>query len=151
MKPLAISNACDRPISAGGASPIPNAETALYGVLQPTVFIKITKRQDPQTFKVLDLETQIQAMASIQPLKVRELAIKPEGERRWTWLKIYADPHLRLAPSDVIKWEGQRYRVMATKPWAANGYMYYEVVNDYVPGVPSTLVPASASPSGYDL
>ncbi len=126
-----VMSAKDTTPDVGALSSVPSVETTLLGFLEPATFIVITKRQDPLTFEVTETRRAILTLASIQPLKTRELAIKPEGERRWTWLKIYALPDLILTPKDVIQIGLTKYRVMGVKDWSAKGYMYYEVVEDY--------------------
>lgn len=145
-----LTNARSRTLSKGAASPVPNVETALSGVLEPLTFYRITKVQNQQTGAIMESAKRIDTSGSVQPLKVRELAIKPEGERSWTWLKLFCLPEVILAPRDVVKIEGVKYRVMGSKPWAAKGYMYYELVDDYTLGNPSSLT-QSASPSGFDI
>lgn len=131
-----IFNASSIRLDQGGASPVPTVETALYGILEPVTFNLVGKWQDPTTFLVEETPQLVQSSASVQPLKVRELAIKPEGERRWTWLKIFALPDLVLTPGQVIEvpagpYPAVPYRIMGVKPWATKGYMYYECVADY--------------------
>jgi hypothetical protein len=126
-----VMSAKDYTPDVGAVSTVPEVGDALLGFLEPVTFSIITKRQDPRTFEVTEVARSVATLASIQPLKVRELAIKPEGERRWKWLKIYALPDLILQPKDVVAVNGEKFRVMGVKDWAAKGYMYYEIVSDF--------------------
>ena len=130
----AIHNARDTLISQGGASAVPSVETVLYGVLESLTFEVITQTQDPATFEVTLLRRPVNTLGSVQPLKTRELEIKAEGERSWTWLKIYALPNVTLKPKDEVVLTGEfagTYRVMGEKKWAGKGHMYYELVPTY--------------------
>lgn len=138
VRAVGLTNARDIPLNRGGASTVQNVETVLFGVLEPITFGVVTQVKDPETFEVQDATKFIPTMGSVQPLKVRELSIKREGERAWTWLKILALPDLFLRPNDVVRIDGilgidpgSKWRVMGNKPWTAKGYMYYEVVADY--------------------
>ncbi len=142
MMPL-LTNARNVRLDQGGASPVPSVATSLYGILEPVTFVIITKRQNTVTFEVEETRRPFPTMASVQPLTVRELSIKAEGERRWTWLKVYALTDVILQPKDVIELgdtarAGTPYRVMAAKDWRDKGQMYYELVADY------------EIPAGYD-
>jgi hypothetical protein len=133
-----ITNGCDTPINLGGASPAMSVESLLFGQLEPLTFGISQEIQDETTFQVVETFRSVSTQGIVQPLEVRSLAIKPEGERRWTWLKIWALADLSLKPGDRITVQGtpimpenQPYRIMGTKPWARHGFMYYEVVADY--------------------
>lgn len=134
----AFRNAKDVSLAQGGASPVMTAETILFGVLEPLIFSISIKRPDPVSFVTVETFRNVATQGSVQPLEVRELAIKSEGTRRWTWLKILALPDLILRPGDVINIQGTMnadpnvpYRVMGQKPWQQKGYSYYEIVADY--------------------
>ena len=141
---MRLFNANTIPLNRGGASPVVNAESALNGQLEPMTFSVVTKTLNPVTFQVTEHRRNLESAGSIQPLQAREIELKPEGERRWKWLKIYALPDLLLQPKDVIRVPGNElmadepYRIMGSKNWRAKGYMYYEMVADY------------QVPAGYD-
>ena len=144
-QPMRISNARDRSIAQGGASPVPSMATTLYGILEPCVFVLVLKQQDPTTLRIIEIKQPISTAASHQPLKNREIEIKPEGQRSWTWIKVFALPDCPLQPKDVVilpwpEFNGQPFRIMGSKPWQSKGFMYYEMVADYqargaLPGV----------------
>lgn len=128
-----LFDAASQPIT--GASTVPNVGTAILGLFQPLALGIVTQEQDKITFEVKNTVRTVETSGSIQSLKARELELKPEGERSWIWLKIYALPDLILKPGDIIVVEGLKYKVMGSNPRAfAYGYAQYHVVDDYALG-----------------
>ncbi len=70
-------------------------------------------------------------MGVVMPLKATELEIKPEGERKWVWKKIFATPDLTLRPDDIIVYKGVNHIVMGQADWSVNGMVKYDVIEDY--------------------
>lgn len=69
---------------------------------------------------------------TIQPLSPRSLALKPEGQRSWTWLQIHARAlSLNLIPGDKITWSGDIYKVMELLDYSLNGFVEYHLVKDF--------------------
>jgi hypothetical protein len=109
--------------------------SALEGQLLPVQLSVVTQHQDPRTLEIKKGTRTVNGMALIQPLSTRELELKREGERSWTWLKVYAVPSVVLRPRDTVvippgPFRGT-YEVMASKPWETNGYAYYELVDKF--------------------
>jgi hypothetical protein len=129
---MAIYNAADSTPDVGAVSQAPNVSSTLNGNLLPVQFSSVSKSIDPVTKEVKEIIVTVETLASIQPLRTRELAMKPEGERSWEWYKIYALPELVLKTGDMIQINGEgSFRVMGLKNWRARGYMYYEIVNGF--------------------
>lgn len=82
-------------------------------------------------FQLVERERSVSFLGVIQPLKARDLMLKPEGERAWTWNKVHADPSLQLKVDDVIKYLDTRFRVMARTDYKIYGYIRYELVQDW--------------------
>lgn len=69
---------------------------------------------------------------TIQPLSPREIELKPEGQRSFTWLQIHCRAQaLTLIPHDRITYQGKWYKVMAIKDYSLNNYVEYHLVQDY--------------------
>jgi hypothetical protein len=126
-----IHNAKDTPIDQLGAPGSPNVRAVLDGIMGALAFAVITTKQDHVTKEIIEVARPVVTRGSVQPLKLRELELKPEGMRSWEWFKIFTTPDVLLKTNDVISIGAKRYRVMGDKNWASNGYMYYEVVNAY--------------------
>jgi hypothetical protein len=72
-------------------------------------------------------------MGTIQPLSVKSLTLKPEGQRSWSWLQIHAETgSLNLRTQDLIIIDNVEYKVMGVLNYSRNGYMEYHVVTDYM-------------------
>ena len=79
-----------------------------------------------------DIEEKIFFQGVIQPLSARQLMLKPEGERSWTWLQIHCFAgNLNLVPNDKIIYNNVRYKIMASKDYSLNNYIEYHATLDY--------------------
>jgi hypothetical protein len=72
----------------------------------------------------------ISRVGSIQPASQNDIATwVPEGDRSNEYIKVYSNQSLRMADgsinqSDVISWNGGRYRVIAMKHYEDFGYWF---------------------------
>lgn len=72
---------------------------------------------------------------TMQPLSARAIALKPEGQRSWTWLQLHClAREIELLPGDRLTWNGDFYKVMELKDYGLNGYIEYHLVRDYQQG-----------------
>jgi len=79
--------------------------------------------------------TKVVFQGVIQPLSPKAIALKPEGQRAWTWLQIHCFAgSLNLTTNDRIIYNGSRYKVMAVLDYSLNNYIEYHVVRDYQNG-----------------
>lgn len=84
---------------------------------------------------VTDQDIYISFRGTIQPLSPRQIALKPEGQRSWTWLQIHClATSLDLRPNDRISWNGAIYKVMALLDYSLNGFIEYHLVRDFQTG-----------------
>ncbi len=66
----------------------------------------------------------------LEPLPERSLAIKPEGQRSWKWLRLWTT--MALALDDVIVDKGgTRFRVMSDSDWSGGGYREYQLTGTF--------------------
>ena len=80
-------------------------------------------------------ETPLSFNGTIQPLNARQLALKPEGQRSWTWLQIHClATSFALIPGDRVKWDGTLYKVEFQNDYSLNGYIEYHLVKDFQTG-----------------
>jgi hypothetical protein len=94
-----------------------NKVTQTVGVDGPGL---VTQTETPFTFNGV-----------VQPLTFKEIMIKPEGQRAWTWLQINCAIPGVLNINDIISYRGQNYKVMALKDYTMSGFVEYHVVHDY--------------------
>lgn len=128
----AIQNACDRPLFGAGAPTMPNVRDTLLDRMSTLRFIRIVK--NIVDFQTTESELPITLTGQWTNLSARQLAIKPEGQRRWKWKQLIATADFGLAPDDEISKDGVRFRCMAVFAWENEGVIAYDLVEDYQKG-----------------
>lgn len=123
-----INNAADRLLNVS-AGAIPNVIGALYSYFQPMTFVPIQKTVSG--FQLVESARPIELMGVIQPFTPRQLALKPEGERAWTWWKLNCEPSVILQVDSCIQYLGQQYRVASRKDFRIYGYIEFDLVQDW--------------------
>ncbi len=129
-----IANGANRPLNTQ-AGTVPDVSGALKDYFQPMVFETVAK--SVSGFQVVEAGTQIQFMGVLQPLSGRQLALKPEGQRAWTWLTLHADPVLTLKVDEVVIYLGKQTRVMGKKNYELYGFVEYTLVQDWTGSGPT--------------
>ena len=109
---------------------MPNMSTTLNGWETPLELVRLA-----QVISDGDAEYNEQTIAFQgvwQPLRDEQLQFKPEGQRSWKWFWIHAKAGtLNLNTADKIIFNGERYKVMEKKDYSLNGYVEYQVIQDY--------------------
>lgn len=87
---------------------------------------------------VRDIPHEIPFHGVVQPLSPKQIALKPEGERAWTWLQVHvqASSPVKLTPNDRFLYNCVAYKVMARLDYTADNYIEYHAVQDYQNGQP---------------
>lgn len=139
MSTFTIGNASNIPLNTQSGS-IPNMGTALLDWFQYITFGQITKTT--VGFQVSEALMNINFWGIVQPLSGRQLNMKPEGQRKWNWIEVFAQASpagavLDLSIDDVIVYLGIQYRVMTRRQYALYSYVYYEFAQDYTGSVPT--------------
>lgn len=129
MATTKMTNAADIPLNANSGG-VPNVADAMYGYFQPMTFGLVAKERS-SNFEVVETQTEISFLAVWQPLTERQLMMKPEGERKWSWYWMHAEIGCILQPDDVVTYLGVQYRVMTQKNYSLYGYVEYHLVDDY--------------------
>lgn len=62
----------------------------------------------------------------LQPMRKRDLIIKPEGQRSWRWWTLFTEQKLE-PDSIVVDPDGFPYRVVSTGNWDNAGYGEYDL------------------------
>lgn len=122
---MTIQNGNSRPV--GGR--LPQVTAALRGLMQPITVEVLTKTV--VNMQVVETPTPYNIMGVVQPFTDRQLMLRPEGERGWTWLLLHVDPSTPLSLDDVVIYKGKQTRVMALKDWTAYGYLELHCCQDY--------------------
>ncbi len=129
-----IQNGKDIPVNQRTGS-VPDVSGAMQDYFQPMVFSVVNK--EFVNSQVVETKTDVNFRGVIQPLKNRDLILKPEGQRSWTWFMLHSDISLELKTDDVITYLGVQTRVMAKKDYKIYGFIYYELVQDWTGAGPA--------------
>lgn len=125
---IPIKNAKDTPLAANTGT-VPDVSGAMLNWFQPMTFGLVTKTVEG--FQVVEVEDAISFQGVWQALTERQLMLKPEGQRAWSWYWLHAQPTLDLKTDDVIQYLGVQYRVMTKKNYKLYGYIEYHLVQDW--------------------
>jgi hypothetical protein len=123
-----IANAADKPLFAK-AGTVPDVSGALQDYMQPMVFEHLQKTV--VGFQNVETPVPINFQGTSQPFTDRQLLLKPEGQRAWSWFLLHADPTLTLQVDDVVIWKGKQTRVMSRKDFDLYGFVEYHLVQDW--------------------
>jgi hypothetical protein len=123
-----IANAKDIPLFKRTGT-VPDASGALTDYYEPMIFTLIKKEVDG--FQVLETPFPIHFQGIIMPLTERQLFLKPEGQRAWSWFLLYSDLALDLKVDDVVDYLGKQTRVMTKKNWELYGYREFHLIQDW--------------------
>lgn len=129
-----IANGKDVPLNVRTGT-FPDVSGALTDWFQPMTFTLVTKAVT--AFQAVETGVSVSFRGVLQPLKSRDLQLKPEGQRSWTWFMLHSDVALKLNTDDVVLYNGVQTRVMARQDYSLNGYMYYELVQDWTGAGPA--------------
>jgi len=131
-----IANGKNTPVNVDTGT-VPSVGGAMRDWFQPMVFVLVTKQTID--FQEVELGTPICFWGVVQPLTDRELFIRPEGERAWSWLQLHADPVLTLKVDDCVIYLNVQYRVVGRRNYKNYGYVEYSLVQDYDNAGPSLI------------
>ena len=123
-----IKNAANIPLNFKEGT-VPDVSGAMLDWFQPMTFTLVTKKTT--AFQVVETPRPINFMGVIQPLTERQLLLKPEGQRAWTWFLLHSDTSLVLQVDDVVLYQGVQTRVMGRKNYVLYGYQEYSLVQDW--------------------
>jgi hypothetical protein len=113
-------------------SHLPNMADTLTDWFLDIDMIKITK--SVVDFEVVETEKAIKFKGVVQNLDSKQLQLKPEGQRAWSWKMIHCHSSLELNVDDIIIYGDVRYRVMNLLDYKEYGYLEYHIVKDFENG-----------------
>lgn len=114
-------------------SGMPQMGAAFLGWQNSITLQKVT--QNVVDGLTVDTLTSHKFQGVIQPLSAKQIALKPEGERAWSWFMIHVFAGtLDLTTSDKILIKGVAYKVMGVWDYSLNNYVEYHVIKDFVNG-----------------
>ena len=108
----------------------PQMANTLTGWEIPLTFIKIVQGTNDGDLTIT--EKPIKFMGVWQPLRMENLLSKPEGQRSWSWYWVHAKSGtIDLQTADKFLYANKRYKVMSVKDYSLNGFIEYEVIEDF--------------------
>lgn len=117
-----------------GANPgtLPDMTDALLNWFQPLTAKQVTKTT--VNFQLVETVVTQTSQGVIQPFKPKQLSMKPEGQRAWSWFMLHCLPSLNLQTDMGAVIQGVPYRVMEKLDYKEYGYIQYALVQDYTGG-----------------
>lgn len=131
-----IKNASNTPLNANSGT-VPDMSGALLQWFQPMIFGIVTKTVTD--FQVVETVNDVKFMGVWQPLSLRQLMLRPEGERAWSWYWLHSDPSLDLHVDDIVVYLTKQFRVMAKKDYSLYQYQEYQLVQDWTGSGPTPV------------
>lgn len=122
-----IINGCDKSITV--ASSLPNMSDALTNWFQTMTISVVTKTVVNHV--LTEVETVKNIMAVKQPFTSKQLMIKPEGQRAWSWEWLHVRSEDLFANDDIVRIGAKKYRIMNKWDFVEYGYNSYEIIQDY--------------------
>lgn len=121
-----IINAKDKPINQSG---LPQVGEVIVSWFQPLIFDVVTKIIED--YEVHEEIVQVVTQGVRQPMSAKQLAIKPEGQRAWSWETLHCLPNVKLKIDDIVIFDNTRYRVTERWDWTEYGYLEYHICQAY--------------------
>lgn len=135
---MIIHNGSSTPLNANTGT-LPDVSDAMLNYFQPMTFGVVTKTV--VNFQAVETMVDVSFQGVWQPLTERQLYLKPEGERAWSWYWLHAEPALILDTDQVVVYLGVQYRVMTNKDYRLYGYVEYHLVQDWTGAGPTVVTP----------
>ncbi len=109
----------------------PDMSGAFWNWTEPIQFNVV--RTDAVDYEAVDTpENQIVFDGTMEPIKPRDLLIKPEGERKFNYWTLWTEQELK--PDAIIQDEaGFTYRVTSKSDWRSGDYQQYEIMQTPTP------------------
>ena len=126
---MIIQNGKDTPLNQNPGT-LPDMGVALLGWFSLVTFVIVTTVVS--AFQADETTETVQFQGVVQPFTARQLMLRPEGERAWTWLMVHAEPSLKLKTGDILYYNGLKCRVMEQFDYTAYGFMEYHLVQNWV-------------------
>lgn len=134
-----IKQGKDTPLGEQPQGSVPQMGQTLDQWLQPLTVGIVTKTI--KNFQSVETMVQYTFRGVWQVFTARQLMLKPEGQRAWSWYMIHTQTDLVLKVDDVFEYKGKQYRVMLKKNYSLYGYFEYDVVQDWENSGPEVVEP----------
>jgi hypothetical protein len=131
-----LRNGSNTPLNANSGT-VPDMSTTLQGWFQQLQFELITK--SVEGFQNYETSVTVNTRGVIQPFSDRQLLLKPEGQRAWSWYWLHAEVALNnvLKVDDILTYSGRNYRVMSKRNYSLYGFIEYHLITDWTGSDPT--------------
>lgn len=113
---------------------LPSMRGTLAGWLKPMIIAIVTTaiaEGGDNDGQAVASEREIRTSGVLQPGDAEKLEIKTGGERSWANWVLHVYPQLDVATDTRLKINGTFYRVTSRTDYNANGYIRYDLAEDY--------------------
>lgn len=86
---------------------------------------------DDQDGVVKEIVRKVRTSGVIRPGGPEKLEVLSGGERSWQSSVLYTTPDFNVDTDTKIAIEGTNYRVMSSTDYSVNGYVRYDIMEDY--------------------
>ena len=115
-------------LKSGGQMPQLTASFAWESVITADI---IEQSQDA-TGAIVETKQTITLSGIIQPFTSEEIALKPDGQRSWSWYRLdVRNIYQELYNGQLINIDGLEYKIMAKRDWYRNNFRTYEIILNY--------------------
>ena len=108
---------------------LPNMRETMTEWFQPLQFILVKK--SVENFEAVETQTVVSFSGIVENISPQELQMRPEGQRKWEYINVWAGPELELSVDDIFRYQNKNYRVMTKNDWSSYGYVQYQCAEDY--------------------
>ncbi len=120
----------------GAQTTQPSMRGTILGWFKPMIIAVVTETiiaQGPRQGEVGERESEVFTSGMMQPGDAERLDVRAEGQRSWENWVLHVFPQLDVQTDTIIKIKGTPYRVMRRTDYIANGYVRYEITEDFKP------------------
>ncbi len=136
INPGPVMSAGKNQTIVGAQTTQPSMRGTILGWFKPMIIAVVTEAiipSGPRQGEVAQTEREIFTSGMMQPGDAEKLDVRAEGQRSWENWVLHVFPQLDVKTDTVIKIKGTPYRVMKRTDYIINGYVRYEIVEDYKP------------------
>ncbi len=118
--------------SLAQASSMPQIAAAFSGWMTTIYLVRVSQNVVDDGF-ICEKTEQVPFQGVVQPLSPKLIALKPEGERAWSWLQIHlpSTSPLKLNVNDKIIYNSKKFKIMGNNDYTLDGYVEFHAVEDF--------------------
>ncbi len=112
---------------------VPDVRGGVLNYFRPLILSVVEK--ETINLQLVENVTEFETSGYLAPAK-QSLTMKPEGQRKWNAKTLFTLPVVVLAPDSIVtvinlKAGNTSYRVLGKQDFSENGYVCYDLTEDY--------------------